>query len=373
VLDMTRSDEFIALESAVRAVAADRITVGAAHPDRSATVPPAALLALDRMGLLAPRAIDDGGEGIPDHLGWTAIAEELAKGDAGTALDVIMGAYAAIIVSRCGDEQQRRDLGSSGTDAGPRRGTVLYYEGYGRSPLELESTATAVDGGWALFGRKSVVVRADSSDYGVTIARAGSDLLAVRLSAANLGSLPRTRDGSISKKLGVRAASTSVVELTDLTGGELLSARDSIVLHQCVAGMRLAVASILIGTGAAAVTYAAEYASNREAFGRTIADFQGVAFPLADADTAVEAARLSIRDLAADIDGIHDAERLADRTARAVAGAVHAGTLATATAVNTLGGHGYLTDHPVERWYRDAAVLATIDFDPLLTDWSPSR
>ena len=367
VLDLTRTEEFVALQSAVRAVAADRIAAQTPSPDRSATVPPAALQALHAMGLRAPRAVRDGGEGIPDHLGWTAIGEELGRADAGTALDVVIGAYASIIVTTCGDEEQRRALEAAGA------GTVLYYEGYGRSPLELETTVSAADGRWVVTGGKSVVLRQDSSDFGVVIAAGPEGPSAVRLTAAAIRSLRRTRDDSASGKLGVRAAATSAVEFTDTAGGELLSSGDHLALHRCLAGMRLAVASIGIGVGAASVAYAADYASNREAFGRTIADFQGVAFPLADADTAVDAARLTIQDLVAEINGLDDPHRLADDTTRAVAGASHAATLATATAVNTLGGHGYLTDHPVERWYRDAAALAMIDFDPLLTDWSAAR
>jgi alkylation response protein AidB-like acyl-CoA dehydrogenase len=41
---------------------------------------------------------------------------------------------------------------------------------------------------------------------------------------------------------------------------------------------------------------------------------------------------------------------------------------ATRSAINTLGGHGFLTDHPVERWFRAAVTLAAVDFDPLLAD-----
>jgi alkylation response protein AidB-like acyl-CoA dehydrogenase len=130
------------------------------------------------------------------------------------------------------------------------------------------------------------------------------------------------------------------------------------------------VASILVGVAAAAVAYAAGYASERVAFGHTIASFQGVAFPLVDADMGVDAARLAIRDLAAGLVDIGDLQELSDATGAAVGAASQAASTAVTAAVNTLGGHGYLTDHPVERFYRDAAFLAAIDFDPLATEWS---
>ena len=367
MLDLTQSDEFLALRSAVRTLTADRVSGAVPHPDACAAVPDEALRALAGMGLLTPREVEDGGQGIPDHLGWTAIAEELGRGDAGTALDVVVGAYAAILVSRCGTQAQRRALAPAG--AAPVRGTVLYFEGFGRSPLELKTTVTD-EGGPVLTGRKVAVVRAGSSGFGVAVGRDGDEVRAVYLPHAALASLSTVRDDTASGKIGARAAATSVVDLADLRGGEPLDGGAPIDLHRCLAGMRLAVASILLGTADAAIGYAARYASEREAFGRPIAACQGVAFPLVDAEIGVEAARLAVQDLAADGDRIDDPVLLAERTAVAVAAVTQAAAVATATAVNVLGGHGYLTDHPVERWYRDAAALAAIDFDPLLTDWS---
>lgn len=357
------------------------------HPDRSTIPPETALRALEAMGLRSPRNVDDGGQGIPGHLEWAIIAEELGKGDAGTALDVVLGAYAAIIVGRGDADRHRRGL--SQADSGSSRGTMLYFEGFGRSPLELRSTATAAGDGWAVSGRKTAVIRPDSSDYGVVIARGETPataptagLCAVHLPRACLATLAVVRDDGAAGKIGLQSAATSTVDLAD-TGGELLDTGPEIELHRILAGMRLAVASILIGTADAAIRYAAGYASDREAFGRPIAGFQGVAFPLVDAEIAVDAARLAIWDLAAGIERgtdaryldarYLDAHYLAEATAAAVAAAAQAGSVGTAAAVNTLGGHGYLTDHPVERWYRDAAVLAAIDFDPLLTDWSAIR
>jgi alkylation response protein AidB-like acyl-CoA dehydrogenase len=382
VLDLTRTDEFRALRSAVRDVAENHIMTMTTHPDRSTILPETALRVLDAMGLRSPRDADDGGQGIPGYIEWALIAEELGKGDAGTALDVVLGAYAAIIVGRCGADRHRRGLVPA--DSGSPRGTMLYFEGFGRAPLELETTATAAGDGWAVSGRKTAVIRPDSSDYGVVIARRGTaGLCAVHLPRACLATLSVIRDDGAAGKIGLRSAATSTVGLAALTGGELLDTGPEIELHRSLAGMRLAVASILIGTADAAIRYAAGYAADREAFGRPIAGFQGVAFPLVDAEIALDAARLAIWDLAAGIDrapdpryadpSYADPRYLAEATSAAVAAAAQAGAVGTAIAVNTLGGHGYLTDHPVERWYRDAAALAAIDFDPLLTEWSAIR
>lgn len=371
MMELTQSEEFVDLQSVVRAIAAQHITAAPTKPDRSATLPVKALKALNDMGLLTPTATEDGGQGIPSHLQWSVIAEELGKADAGTALDVVVGAYAAIVVGRCGTPEQRRLLAPT-TASPPLRGTLLYFEGFGRTPAELESTAVPVGERVLVSGRKVVVVRATDSTFGVVVARQGDELAAVLMPAEAMSALRVVRDDACLGKIGVRSAATSIVDLGGAEG-EALDHCSGLDLPQVIAGFRLAVASILLGVGEAAVRYAADYASSREAFGHPIADFQGVSFPLVESEIALDSARLAVRDLAAEADFFDDPGMLADRTSSVIAGATQAATVATVTAVNTLGGHGYLADHPVERWYRDAAVLAAVDFDPTLIDWSPTR
>ena len=371
MLELTQSEEFVDLQSAVRAIAAQHILSAPSTPDRSATLPAKALTALDAMGLLTPSSVDDGGQGVPTHVQWSAIAEELGKADAGTALDVIVGAYAAIVLGRCGTPEQRRLLAPTTSGPSPR-GTLLYYEGFGRAPTELDSTAVPLGQRMGLSGRKTAVVRASDSAFGVVVARQGGELTAALLPAGSLSALRLVRDDTSSGKIGARSAATSVLDL-DGAEGEPLNHGSRLELPRVIAGFRLAVASVLLGIGEAALRYAAHYASSREAFGRPIADFQGVAFPLVESEIALDSARLGVRDLANEADLYDDPDLLASRTSEVVAAVGQAGTVATVTAVNTLGGHGYLADHPVERWYRDAAVLAAIDFDPALIDWSPTR
>jgi hypothetical protein len=293
------------------------------------------------------------------------IADELGRGDAGSALSVVSGAYAAIIVGRCGTADQRAQLAPSGGGRRSPRGSILYFEGYGRSPFELEAVVT----GPGPAGHKVGVVRAVEVDFGVAVGQAADGLRASLLGGDQL----RLGVGRATEQIGARAASLSTVDLAACGAGQQLDPEREAELHRCIAGMRLALASISIGVARTALRYAAEYAAERQAFGRPIANFQGVSFPLVDCEMAIDAARLAVSDVAAGIDGSEDARRLADEVAVAVAAAGQVGAATTAAAVNTLGGHGYLTDHPVERWYRDAVVLAALDFDPLLSDWSAVR
>jgi alkylation response protein AidB-like acyl-CoA dehydrogenase len=79
----------------------------------------------------------------------------------------------------------------------------------------------------------------------------------------------------------------------------------------------------------------------------------------------LHAVRLGAFDVIQDAAGSYDADAIERRTSRVASRAIGVATDATRLAVNVLGGHGFLEDHPCERWYRDAAMLASIDFDPL--------
>ena len=118
-----------------------------------------------------------------------------------------------------------------------------------------------------------------------------------------------------------------------------------------------------------AVDYASNYATERVAFGRPIAAFQGVSFLMAEALTRIAAVRLDLLDAAAQIDCGTVAE---DAVTWAVNYATAAATQATRDAVQVLGGHGFITDHPVELWYRAAAALAALDFDPACSSFDPA-
>ena len=113
------------------------------------------------------------------------------------------------------------------------------------------------------------------------------------------------------------------------------------------------------------------YARDRIAFGKPIAAFQGVSFLLAEAKMRTDAARLEIADVAARLDA-GDVERGSALVTGALAYAASVATQATRDAVQVLGGHGFITDHPVELWYRSAGALSVLDLDPLSSMFEPA-
>src|SRR6185436_315835 len=108
----------------------------------------------------------------------------------------------------------------------------------------------------------------------------------------------------------------------------------------------------------AALEYAADYAREREAFGKPLLAKQGVSFKLAETAMEVEAARLLVWRACAAVDAGEDAGLLGSY---AKAFAADAAMRATTEAVQVLGGAGIMRDHPVEKWMRDAKVLQIVE------------
>ena len=116
---------------------------------------------------------------------------------------------------------------------------------------------------------------------------------------------------------------------------------------------RIEVAACSIGVARAALEYARDYATRREAFGRSIARFQGISFPLADTLTRLHASRLLTWDAARSADR---GEPFGVKASMAKLFASEAAVSTTSQALQVLGGHGFVEDHPVEKWFRDPAT-----------------
>jgi hypothetical protein len=360
MFELQRSDEQLALAEALRRLAQRSVRGPMAHgglPPADGLAP--AWAALHQMGLCAPVGADR-----PDLITATLIAEEVGFGDPGLAYQLVCRARAAAMIADLGTEEQRsawlpRLAGEPGCLA-----SVGYFEGFGRSPDELRTSARRVGDGWRLSGTK----------IGVALPAGGGPLVLVaRVEPTGepaafvlTGGFDVRRDDAAVGKLGLDAAATGDIELTEvLVPGSARLAGTGASLLAAVAALRLEVVAALLGTARAALAYAAEYANGREAFGQPIARYQAVAFPLVDVDIELDAARLLVWRACTEAS---EPKQPADMVAEAVARCQRVALDATRVGINTLGGHGFIQDHPIEQWYRAAAVLAALDFDPLESD-----
>jgi acyl-CoA dehydrogenase len=129
-------------------------------------------------------------------------------------------------------------------------------------------------------------------------------------------------------------------------------------LHRLVDRLRVVAGARIVGACRAAAEHAFKYGTEREAFGKPLYEHQGLSFMIADMATQIDIARLQLWRAAWAIDaGSPDAHRHVAMAFRRIA---QLSEPITSNAVQLLGGHGYIQDHPVEKWMRDVRVQALI-------------
>src|SRR5205085_2913185 len=150
------------------------------------------------------------------------------------------------------------------------------------------------------------------------------------------------------KPCGLEAAGASRLVLENAPVAATIDDPDA--LGRARARIRTEVAALLVGAARGAYRYATRYATERTTFGRPIAHHQALAFLIADLATAIDVARLVVWRAAAAIDRGETADWEA---AAALAEAAEHALAVGPSAVQILGGHGFMKDHPVEKWMRD--------------------
>jgi alkylation response protein AidB-like acyl-CoA dehydrogenase len=301
-------------------------------------------------GMVTPIAEVLGGDGLPSCAAHVQFAEALGHGDPGVAAAVLMPGAASLVLSRLeGADDVLRSLVNK-----PGMVALALWEGFGRSPSESEVRV----GDHTVWAHKRGVCLAGDPEHFLVM---GADL-AVLVDRSNCVAV-------VPERLALDAARLATVTCD----GAPIRARFPVTdgLQLGMAHARLLTAAIALGGAQRATEYAAAYANERIAFGKPISTFQGVSFMLAEAALKIGAARLELVDLAWQIDAA-DTTDLEARTTHAVNYAGQVAVVSTRDAVQVLGGHGFITDHPVERWYRAAATLAALDHDSLLAAFEPA-
>jgi acyl-CoA dehydrogenase len=163
-------------------------------------------------------------------------------------------------------------------------------------------------------------------------------------------------------RLGLLASQFARLQFNQLevSKGQILASGEEAasLLKESLARIRVLEAAKEVGTMTAALSYATEYTAQRKAFGQEIAKFQGVSFTVAQMALQTQAARNLVWQTAKKLD-----DQAADAV-QASCSALHfahrAVRFVTDSAVQLLGGHGYVQDHPVEKWMRDAQAQVNV-------------
>jgi alkylation response protein AidB-like acyl-CoA dehydrogenase len=358
MISFTPTDEQRMVVETVRRYATERMRPAAHDADESGATPLEIVETGWELGLL-PSAIPEefGGFG-DDHsavVGALA-AEELGYGDLSMALYLLAPNLFGIPILHCGTDEQKKQWLPQLTDATFVPATAALIEPrWDFDPRALATTAEREINGYVLNGHKAYVPLAADARAMLVYAREGGATQAFIVEQGTAGVTVLERE----KHMGLRALPTYEVRLEDVRiprearlGGEA-GANSELLLNYS----RVALAALAVGAARGAFEYARDYAKTRETFGRPIAQYQAIAFMLAEMAIEIDAARAMTWEAAWTLDQGKEAGRPA---ALAKQYADEAALFVTDRAVQILGGHGYIREHPVERWLRDARGFATI-------------
>jgi len=299
-----------------------------------------------------------GGFGDRSAVTGALAAEELAFGDLAGALTVMTPSLFAVPILLAGSEEQKQGYLPRVIEGDwqPYTAALIEYA-FDFDPNDLRTTARRDGAEYILDGEKAFVPFARDAElilvyanlegttqaFIVPKATSGLTVSADREMLMSLNALPLYRV----KLEGVR------IPLDAQLGGS--AGHD---FSPILASMRVASAATAVGVARAAFEYSRDYAKEREAFGVKIAQKQAIAFMLAEMGTEIEAMRLLTWEAAWKLDvGKEDAYVEAYLAAT---GAADMAMTVTDRAVQILGGHGYIRDHPVEMWMRNGRGFAML-------------
>jgi alkylation response protein AidB-like acyl-CoA dehydrogenase len=359
LFDITPTDEQQMLRDAVRSFALERMRPAAQAADAACAAPPELLGQANELGLTMVGVPEDLGGALSERSAVTTVllGEALAQGDMGLAVACLAPAAVSTAISLWGDaDQQATYLPPFVGEDVPAAALAVNEPRALFDPFRLETRAHRHGDGYALEGAKALVPRAADSELFVIAAQLedrGPALFIVE---------PGTRGVSVEPEpaMGVRAGATGRVtfEGAPLPAGALLGEGDPEVYAECVRLARLGWCALAVGTGQAVLDYVKQYVNERIAFGEPISHRQAVAFTVSNIAIELEGMRLATLRAAARVDqGLPYAREVA-LARRLVA---ERGMQIGSDGVQLLGGHGYIKEHPVERWYRDLRAAGVME------------
>lgn len=291
---------------------------------------------------------------------FSAALTELARGCANTGVTVSVTNMVAEVIQAVGNEQQKNTylpkLCSGEFSAGA---FCLTESSAGSDPSNMKTRAVRDGDEWVLNGSKIYITSAEYAGcfvvWAVTdsTAKRGKGISCFLVDADTVG----IEVAKAEEKMGQRGSSTNEVVFADcrIPSSALLGEENqgyAIAVGE-LAGGRIGVGSLALGIGMAAMDYARNYLGEREQFGQKIGNFQGLQWMLADRYTELEAARLLLMQAA------YLKESGQDFGAAASMAKVFASEKANDacySAIQMMGGAGYIQEYPLERLARDVRI-----------------
>jgi len=285
-------------------------------------------------------------------------AEEMAYGDLSGALAVMTPGLFVTPILLAGSEDQKVKYIPPVIEMEWKPFTAALMEPrFDFDPQDLATTAELAGDEYLLTGQKAYVPFAADAEAMIVYANLDGKTQGFIVPAGASG----LEVGERQKLLGLHALPLHSVKLDGvrIPQADLLGGRGGHDFAPILDASRVALAAMAVGMSKAAFEYSRDYAKDRDVFGVKVAQKQAIAFMLAEMATEIEAIRLLVWEAAWMLD---QAKPEASKQAYlAVTGAADMAMMVTDRAVQILGGHGYIREHPVELWMRNGRGFATFN------------
>ncbi|NYE37433.1 alkylation response protein AidB-like acyl-CoA dehydrogenase [Nocardioides cavernae] len=354
------SEEHQAIREAVRAVCDAKIAPHAAAVDEEARYPHEAAEALLASDFHAPHVPEAYGGAGADALATVLVIEEVARACVSSSLIPAVNKLGSLPVQIAGSEELKQTyLGALARGEGGFS-YCLSEPDAGSDAGGMKTRAVRDGDEWVIDGVKRWITNAGESEFYTVMAvtdpekktRGGISAFVVEKSDEGVSF------GAPEKKLGIKGSPTREVyfDKVRIPADRMIGKEGTgfTTAMKTLDHTRVTIAAQAVGVAQGALDYALGYAKERQQFGRSIADFQGLQFMLADMGMKVEAARQMTYAAAGRSERGDD-----DLTFFGAAAKCFASDVAmevTVDAVQVLGGYGYTRDYPVERMMRDAKI-----------------
>jgi butyryl-CoA dehydrogenase len=359
-MDFALTDEQQLIKETARAFTDKEIVPRSRDNDRNAHFDTELVAKIAEQGYLgAIVPTEYGGAGL-DYLSYGLVVEEIGRGDSSmrTVVSVQTSLVCSAIVRWGTEEQKQRYLPK--LCSGEWLGCFgLTEPDTGSDAANQRTRARQTDDGWVLNGAKMWISMGNAANLALIFAQTDPEKAHKGLACflveteGNDGYQPQEIHG----KLGLHGSDTAAISLSDCAVGQDAMLGEigdgfKIAMTSLESG-RYSVAAGCVGICQGCVDYSVNYAKERQQFGRPIASFQLVQAMLADMKVETDAARMLVYRAAYLKD---TGQPNSTETSIAKLYATEAANRCATTAIQVLGGSGYVDDHPVERYFRDVRV-----------------
>ena len=312
-----------------------------------------------KMGLTSSNIPEEYGGVGGEHSAVTGslVSEELAWGDLSMAIHILCPALFSYPVMEMGTETQRRKYLPPVCDENHKTATAALIEPrFDFDPNSLLTGARLEGNEYVLNGEKCYVPLAAGADFLLVYAAENGNSQGFIVERGTKG----LKIGEREKNMGINALATYELSFDDCRVPEenRLGGPDGCDFNRIMNCSRVALSAMAVGVAKAAFEYSRDYAKERIAFGEPIASRQAIAFMLAEMAIEIDATRLMVWEAAWKLDRKEEATKEASLVKSY---ADDMAIMVTDRAVQILGGHGYVREHPVELWLRNGRGFAAFD------------